>query len=150
MVRCQVGARPKAIIVIVVLGTLLHKKKWRGNISKMLLRQAGRIATNRTVAGVHFPADSIAGATLGIALGRYLVGRATGSVSCKELVFDGRGIGRENFDPTLYEAGNIENPMNIDPAAMPNVTEGGNVSFGSHPKSKPFEWLWKLALKEWD
>lgn len=41
-----------------------------------LYRLACRIAINRTVAGVHFPADSACGAVLGIQLGRHLMARA--------------------------------------------------------------------------
>ena len=40
-------------------------------------RLAARIAANRTVAGMHFAADSAAGAMLGITIGRYLAARAT-------------------------------------------------------------------------
>ncbi|WP_234854448.1 phosphatase PAP2 family protein [Paracoccus everestensis] len=42
-----------------------------------IYRLACRIAINRTVAGVHFPIDSAAGAVLGIQLGRYLMARGS-------------------------------------------------------------------------
>ena len=41
-----------------------------------LFRMAARIAANRTVAGVHFPSDSAAGALLGITLARWMAVRA--------------------------------------------------------------------------
>jgi hypothetical protein len=39
----------------------------------MTMKQAERIAVNRTVAGVHYPIDSYAGATLGTMIGRTIV-----------------------------------------------------------------------------
>ena len=45
---------------------------------EQLMRLADRIARNRTVAGVHFPVDSAAGAMLGLTLGDYLVRRLKG------------------------------------------------------------------------
>lgn len=42
-----------------------------------LYRLAARIAANRTIAGVHFTADSATGAMLGIAIGKYLAARAS-------------------------------------------------------------------------
>jgi membrane-associated phospholipid phosphatase len=45
-----------------------------GALKKLLLKQAERIAVNRTVAGVHFPIDSWAGAALGEAVGQIVLG----------------------------------------------------------------------------
>lgn len=58
--------------------------------SDQLYRLACRIAVNRTVAGVHFPADSAAGAVLGIQLGRYLMARASEKGAVAQASFDGR------------------------------------------------------------
>ena len=46
-----------------------------------LMRLASRVAINRTVAGVHFPADSAAGCFLGLALGQYFWRRCTAGVA---------------------------------------------------------------------
>lgn len=49
----------------------------------LLYRQAHRIAVNRTVAGVHFPMDSHAGALLGLQVGRALVGLMSGKTTLR-------------------------------------------------------------------
>ena len=54
-----------------------------------LMRTAARIAINRTVAGVHFPVDSAAGAVLGLTLGHYLVARCQHAASFEAWKFDG-------------------------------------------------------------
>lgn len=55
-----------------------------------LLRMAARVAANRTVAGVHFPVDSAAGAMLGITLARWIAARAgAAGQDCPMLDFDG-------------------------------------------------------------
>lgn len=59
-----------------------------------LYRLACRIAINRTVAGLHFPADSAAGALLGIQLGRYLMARGQGGT-----------VGSARFDGTAFRNG---------------------------------------------
>ncbi|MTH63813.1 phosphatase PAP2 family protein [Paracoccus shanxieyensis] len=59
-----------------------------------LYRMAARIAVNRTVAGVHFPVDSAAGAVLGITLARWLASRAgVAGQDCPALDFKGEQWG---------------------------------------------------------
>ncbi len=55
-----------------------------------LFRLACRIAVNRTVAGVHFPADSAAGAVLGMQLAQYMLARADPATTVHPARFDGR------------------------------------------------------------
>src|SRR4029453_16579932 len=56
-----------------------------------LLRLASRTAINRTVAGVHFPVDSVAGQLLGLTLADYLRARSTygGGATYTPWLFDG-------------------------------------------------------------
>ena len=76
------GHATQAYAVAYVLKALLNLKPstWTHKIViDQLDRQAARIATNRVIAGVHFPVDSMAGRMLGVALGEYFVGRCTGA-----------------------------------------------------------------------
>jgi len=58
-------------------------------LCRQLMRQAARVAINRTVAGVHFPIDSAAGALLGMTLGHYFVARCTNAANYWAWTFDG-------------------------------------------------------------
>ncbi|MDZ7591123.1 MAG: phosphatase PAP2 family protein [Rubrivivax sp.] len=68
------GHATQAYVVAHVLGALL-KLPTNDPARVQLQRQAARIATNRVVAGVHFPIDSVAGRLLGTTLGEYFVAR---------------------------------------------------------------------------
>jgi hypothetical protein len=53
---------------------IAEEESWK-DYSRMLSMVAARIAINRTVAGVHFPVDSVAGCTLGVTIGQYFLWR---------------------------------------------------------------------------
>ena len=95
------GHATEAHIVAFVLSKLLKTTDANKDLQllEQLMRQASRVAINRTIAGVHFPVDSAAGQMLGLALGQYLVHR------CRDIGVGGtydswRFIGM-NFDPAL-------------------------------------------------
>ena len=73
-----------------------------------LFRLACRIAVNRTVAGVHFPADSAAGAVLGIQLGRLLLARATPVGAVARASFDGRQFVDKKDQPRDFHYGVLD------------------------------------------
>jgi membrane-associated phospholipid phosphatase len=132
-----------------------------------LMRLAARIAINRTVAGVHFPIDSVAGALLGLTLGEYFVARARGvaeplptgsAYRYRSAFFDGAvaanpDIGdrdfrwRDIFDPATEQ---VKFP-GWHPCVQPfNDTSGSNIiNITLDQRSLPLEWLWGKALNEW-
>ncbi|GLQ29309.1 hypothetical protein GCM10007927_41130 [Sulfitobacter pacificus] len=63
----------EAFAIATVLEHLMRRQSASGSGPSMALRVAQRIAVNRTIAGVHFPADSFAGAQLGIAMGHAMI-----------------------------------------------------------------------------
>ncbi|MEP5758190.1 MAG: phosphatase PAP2 family protein, partial [Litoreibacter sp.] len=102
----------------------------------MAYRVASRIAINRTIAGVHFPVDSLAGGALGCAFGDAIVGLATGAES----------TGSE-FDP------NKQDPMAAD-ADFNAKMLGAIIPDLAQPTEDPskapiFAALWNAARDEW-
>ena len=71
--------------------TTLSKDKVKDQTQRY--RLAARIAINRTVAGVHYPVDSAAGAVLGITLGEYVVARCCSLAKTRARSFDGTKYG---------------------------------------------------------
>jgi hypothetical protein len=70
------GHATQAHAVAYVLGSLLKLDTTNHPfLIDQLKLQAARIATNRVIAGVHFPVDSMAGRMLGVALGEYFCAR---------------------------------------------------------------------------
>jgi hypothetical protein len=112
-----------------------------------LMRQAARIAINRTVAGVHFPVDSTTGAVIGLTLGRYLADRCEGKRSYRSWRFDGTAFpeeGETDFDwQALYDvAGDTFKPT-------PYTKQPVDRPFGKDVHSPILAHLWDKALAEW-
>lgn len=113
-----------------------------------LLRQASRIAINRTVAGVHFPVDSVAGAILGLTLGQYLVNRCRGDNNYHAHEFNGAAYpGNEDF--TWIEIFDVEaNPPAVKHTAD-YVTDLAQQNLSEAGHSPALSWLWSKAVAEW-
>jgi PAP2 superfamily len=115
---------------------------------EQLMRQASRIAVNRTVAGLHFPVDSAAGQLLGLTLGDYLVKRALqpaqGQATYDAWHFVGTAYGaQDDFEwRRLYQAGGSQRLPQPGPFAV-RMAHAQKAT-----PSKMLNWLWEGALKE--
>ncbi|NND19024.1 MAG: phosphatase PAP2 family protein [Silicimonas sp.] len=109
-------------------------------IAAMPFRLAHRIATNRSIAGVHFPVDSAAGAVLGCALGEAVYQMATenGPISWpqpREVSFQPPAESAAPFDLTLGWLRDI-----LEPDAAGGRVPNENTILGT---------LWGAAAAEW-
>ena len=111
--------------------------------SAQVFRLAHRIASNRTVAGVHFPMDSAAGALMGCLLGEYIYGLAYGTTpNAAEGPF--RGVITTSA-PTDFQ---IDGDFTLDwlKTALP-----GDIALPAQVRPHPsiFGTFWAMAEKEW-
>ena len=110
-----------------------------------LFRLACRIAVNRTVAGVHFPADSAAGAVLGIQLGRWLLARAMPVGAVAAASFDGRRFVDAGDQPRDFHYGVLD---------LMVTGKDGSTRFGTKADFVAPAPLWSAlvaaAQREWD
>jgi membrane-associated phospholipid phosphatase len=109
-------------------------------VIEQLERQAARIATNRVIAGVHFPVDSMAGRMLGVALAEYLVGRCKSGHKFMRRKFIAAGI--DNAPTTDFNPFNNAQRLNTGP--FYSEAAGGNIV-----KSNLMEHVWDEAQHEW-
>ena len=110
-------------------------------VVEQLNRQAARIATNRVVAGVHFPVDSMAGRMLGVALGEYFVARCT-----KVLTFSGRKFLTAAINGT---PGTDFNPFNVAQDLDRVGQFYSQDAAGNIAESKLMPHVWGQARAEW-
>jgi membrane-associated phospholipid phosphatase len=101
-----------------------------------LRRLAHRIAENRVIAGLHFPADNMAGQLLGEALSTYFVALAKGT-KWAHASLDGDLL----KDP-LIEPGQDDSVANIGWSTW-------TLDAGSAAKALLLEQLWEKAAEEW-
>ena len=121
-----------------------------------LMRLASRVAINRTVAGVHFPADSAAGCFLGLALGQYFWRRCTAGVATTYDFYE--------FDSALFPAVAVNESPPVDgdfyweeifkkmfpPYGVGNAPYVTRTAAQGVLRSRILRWLWDKATDEWD
>jgi membrane-associated phospholipid phosphatase len=103
------------------------------------MRLAQRIATNRTIAGMHYPSDSMAGAVLGIAIGELVVNHleATGVTPAR------------SFDGAAFTAADTPGPWDFDLGALGSVLAGSGKVNLAGTASQLLTSLWSFAKDEW-
>jgi membrane-associated phospholipid phosphatase len=130
----------EAFAVATVLNKLIASQKHYPDVKKrqaLITKLAERIAVNRTVAGVHYPIDSWAGAILGRAVGQIVLSKCHAPHPVVH-AYEYCAHGHCDF-------------------FVDQFVKGPNPPFGVHPKgdihvaqSELFEWLWNKTLKEFD
>ncbi|MEH2484018.1 hypothetical protein V1282_007375 [Nitrobacteraceae bacterium AZCC 2146] len=116
-------------------------------LGEQLMREAARIAVNRTVAGVHFPVDTAAGQMLGLTLGRYFIQRAQGGSAFQAWRFDG-----ERYPPDSdFDLRNFCIAATVQELPAPHIDPPYIDPVASKPPevSPMLNWLWAEAAKEW-
>jgi hypothetical protein len=146
------GHSTEAHMVALILRRLTSKKLADNSWGVQLMRQAHRVAVNRTIAGVHFPVDSAAGHMLGLTLAEYFIRRCTnsaGNADFQAWKFDGTKFGsKDDFDPPAHF--NLANEVQQKANSSGGVTFADKVGGLASIKTSPLlEWLWKKAATEW-
>ncbi|WP_271590677.1 phosphatase PAP2 family protein [Bradyrhizobium sp. CCBAU 53415] len=134
------GHATQTYAVAQVLKALLNLAPRYPTVIEQLDRQAARIATNRVVAGLHFPVDSMAGRMLGVTLGEYFVGRCLGSTASKSRTFNANYIDNN--------AGTDFNPFSPDQQFAANKFYSESPE-GPITQSLIMNELWGKARAEW-
>jgi len=137
------GHAAEVFAVVSVLQALLQNANQSGDrYAEQLQRLAARVATNRTVAGVHYPVDSAVGRLLGTALADFVVARATGRPKFHERGFNGRKFhdaegGAIDFDLRVSMTNGQSGYYEYE-AQGTTVTESALLAF-----------IWRKAAAEW-
>jgi membrane-associated phospholipid phosphatase len=153
------GHATEAFVVAIVLASLLRyssgsvygSSSWR----TQLVRLAARVAINRTIAGLHFPIDSAAGAVLGMTLGRYFVQRCRRKTTYNAWGFDSSlfpdpTAGKPPPDDGDFYWSELFDVVADNQLATPYSILRSSETIAATPVQSPLRWLWQKARSEWD
>lgn len=142
------GHATESFMIAYILWQLMRDKGRDALWCEMLMRQANRVAVNRTIAGVHFPIDSAAGEMLGLTLGQYFVTRALAKDKYESCRFFGNVFAdAADFQWRLLFDTTSAVPKRAFPAAAPKFAE--KIGDEEVPQSKLLAKIWELAAEEW-
>jgi hypothetical protein len=135
--------------------------RFGGQLDEMLMRQAARIAINRTIAGVHFPVDSAAGQMLGLSIADYLLRRAgVSEVRGASIAQLGDWVFHGDVYPAdadfmfrrLYDTRNRKREDEALGGAAKDIVWAKATSKADADAVEPSDlltWLWRKAVAEW-
>ncbi|NBJ11138.1 phosphatase PAP2 family protein [Microvirga arsenatis] len=118
-----------------------------------LMRVAARVAVNRTIAGVHFPIDSAAGAFLGLTLGQYFLNLCRNTGSYQAFTFDSAQFpdptagGAPPNDGDFYWSELFDETVPGPKQPLPGYI--ASVGAQVQSPSPSLVWLWGKAKSEW-
>jgi hypothetical protein len=124
-------------------------------LGEQLLRQAARIAINRTVAGVHYPVDSLAGQLLGLGVADYILARfraaanATANVEAWQFDASSQALVPALTDFTGHELYDFVAGRRQPAAATTYAKPIAANPTLSVARSANLNWLWTQARAEW-
>jgi membrane-associated phospholipid phosphatase len=122
-------------------------------LREQLMRQAARIAINRTVAGVHYPVDSLAGQLLGLSVAEYIISRFKASATTTLVdawTFDAANTTElKGKDFSGIELLNENTGDRKEPPYAKKADATGNAVQSNVKGSKNLNWLWDRAKEEW-
>jgi hypothetical protein len=120
--------------------------------AEMLMRQASRVAINRTVAGVHYPADSAAGAILGLTLASFFEERCQKEQKNRQsAAFHGNHFpGGADFNwNDLFDAERDKMHKHAGAKGAHWMTSANGKAPQGATEARPLNWLWNKAVAEW-
>ena len=110
----------------------------KGRMAGMAFRLAHRIATNRTVAGVHFPVDNASGAVVGCGIGEAMYRLATGTSGWPSLT-----------DVAFSTVPESEPPFDLTLRWLRDILPSDATTGASGDDATILGKLWKEAAAEW-
>jgi len=144
------GHATQAFVIATLLDTLRSGGATPKTPSKKLQFYpiATRIAMNRTVAGVHYPSDSAAGAALGVSMARLVCNRLVNANS-QTYGYDFQG---QNYHDETTDGDRLPRNFHVD--EMAKMFGGADPSMADLPlyeatTAPNFSALWKKAKAEW-